>query len=73
MTTTRKTPRPKDRVVDHTEEFPRRLRLHERYNSPRQCRLRNERAATVAQFHQRVESLVGAVLLVIAILLFAFA
>jgi hypothetical protein len=73
MTTTRKTPRPKDRVVDHTEEFTRRLRLHERYNSPRQCRLRKEREATVAQFHQCFKSIVGGVLLIIVVLLFAFA
>lgn len=73
MTTTRKLARPNDRVVDHTEEFPRRLMRHQREETPRQRRLRCEREATVAQFHQRVESIVGAVLLVIAILIFAFA
>lgn len=73
MKTTRKTPRPNDRVVDHTAAFPHRLRLHKRYETPRQKRLRCEREATIAQAHQLLESILGGVLLVIVILLFAFA
>ena len=37
------TPRPNDRVTDNRAEFSLRFLDHERYNSPRQKRLRDER------------------------------
>jgi hypothetical protein len=63
---------PHDRVVDRTAEFSARFMAHQRYNTPRQRRLRCEKAATVAQFHQHVESVVGGLLLVAFILVLLF-
>jgi hypothetical protein len=68
-----KTAHPNDRVIDRTAEFSARFMAHQRYNTPRQRRLRCEKAATVAQFHRHVESVVGGLLLVAFILILFFA
>lgn len=63
---------PHDRVVDRTAEFSARFMAYQQYNSPRQRRLRCEKAATIAQFHERVSSIVGGLLLVALILVLLF-
>ncbi len=63
---------PHDRVVDRTAEFSARFLAHQRYNTPRQRRLRCEHAATLAQFHEHVSSIVGGLLLVALILVLLF-
>jgi hypothetical protein len=63
MNTRRKLARPIDRVVDHTAEFSRQIRLIEEYETPRQKRLRCEREATIAQFHELAESVIGGLIL----------
>jgi hypothetical protein len=63
---------PNDRVIDRTAEFSARFMAHQRYNTPRQRRLRCEKAATVAQFHQHVESIVGGLLLIAFVLVLLF-
>jgi len=63
---------PNDRVIDRTAEFSARFMAYQQYNSPRQRRLRCEKVATVAQFHERVSSIVGGLLLVALILVLLF-
>lgn len=63
---------PNDRVVDNIEVFRRRWLANERYNSPRQRRLRCEQAATVAQYHEYVASILGGILILALIIVLSF-
>jgi hypothetical protein len=67
-----KTAHPNDRVIDRTAEFSARFMAHQRYNTPRQRRLRCEKAATVAQFHEAVTSVLGGLLLIAFVLVLLF-
>lgn len=63
---------PHDRVVDRTAEFASRHRLHQRYHSPRQRRLRCEKAATLAQYHELLASIGGGILLILLFIVLSF-
>lgn len=63
---------PNDRVVDNTDVFRLRWLANERYNSPRQRRLRCQQAATLAQYHEYVASILGGILILALIIVLSF-
>lgn len=65
------TPRPNDRITDNRAEFSLRFLDHERYNSPRQRRLRQEHNAKLAGRYSIICFICQAIILTATFIIFA--